>query len=1393
MNDTRNTWEGVTLAMQGMTMPVMTTIKGAPAGNATGVAVTDANAWRLSVLGPITLSYAGRPADIAGSERTLLAILSRTPGEEVSTTSIIAGMWGSSPPDAAEKTVASHIARLRKALTVVAPDVDPTGVVVTMPSGYILALPPSNVDITLFERLVADGQRALAVGQPALAFARLDEAVGLWRGDAFADLADRTFARAESARLEDLWLAAIEFRVEAQLAVMAPSASEELVAEAQALVAEHWHREKLWSLLMTALFRLDRRADAIAAFREARGRLEEGLGIEPGADLRAVERAVNANDDALLGTPVEASIVPEALTATVPACVGRAEELEWLCTSLDLAATRRGQARLVIGPAGIGKTRLLAELAQRAAERGIIVRFVRFGRGADATGALLAGPDRVTLQILDDMDAAPHEDQQTVAAFIRSTVTSPVVTIVSCRDPVRVGDLASLPKLVLSPLDDAAVAEIVRIYAPATTDATSASAMVNTGGVPARVHRAASEWAFGRAGRRIDRAVADAVEPRRRLTTVHDEVVAGVLDLAHVRTQARPLRPAPGPVTTCPYKGLAPFERADADLFHGREALVAEMVACLAEAPFLAIVGGSASGKSSLLRAGLLPALAAGVLPDSGQWHQILVTPDSAPPLNERLAEAADQPTLFVVDQFEQVFTALDADARGPFLAALANAAESGRVVIALRSEFYVRCGELPVLSRLIAANTVLMRPMATEELRRAIERPAALASVTVEGELLDQLVRDAQSVAGTLAGFSTALMSVWENRADRTITLAAYRASGGVTRAVETLADAAFAALRSDEDRDAAGRILLALTTSGPGSPGAATGVVARAVARAELIAAAGVRGPAVLDHLAEHRVVNLADERVELAHEVLVSEWPRLRTWLEDRALEASLGGRLAAAASAWAAASGRADRVYRGARLVVALDWAQAHPDAVGAREKEFLAASQRALLAEESRRQRRVHRFRQWFAAMVVALLLALAVAGVAIWQVIEARDAQSRADAQRLGAEALAEPDLRRALLLAVAGTAMAGAGAGDATAALRGVLLRSPDLIASAGSGLTALALSPDGRTLAAGSDAGAVWFLDAESLRPTARTDYPGHAPINGLAFLPDGRQLVTWGGGRGGTQGEGQAASIVVWDVASHQPEGPPFGQAWPGRPGGVLADGETLLVTQLGEDGKPANAIAWSTQARTPSTAYDLPTGSVDGLAVTPDGRRIALGTADGTLVVDLETGITRRLQDAMHPTALSPDGQILVTTQGADVVVWDVSSARRDGEARRHTGDVLSAAWSADGRWLASVGADGLVVVWDARTLQPSRVLTGHHGPVLMAHFAPDNRTLYTVGDDGSVLAWDLTGTRGVGSRLDAASDEASLVRLACALAGRDMSHEEWQRFLPDRPYQHVCPG
>src|SRR5262249_21173794 len=151
-----------------------------------------------------------------------------------------------------------------------------------------------------------------------------------------------------------------------------------------------------------------------------------------------------------------------------------------------------------------------------------------------------------------------------------------------------VGDLAGMPKLALTGLDEQAVAEIVRLYAPNATDATAAAAMISAGGVPAKVHRAASEWAFGRAGRRIDRAAAEAPEPVRRLAFLRGEVVAGVHDLAHVRAQVRPLRAAARSGVIEPYRGLVTLGPDDADVFHGREQLVSELVSRLVGAPLLA-------------------------------------------------------------------------------------------------------------------------------------------------------------------------------------------------------------------------------------------------------------------------------------------------------------------------------------------------------------------------------------------------------------------------------------------------------------------------------------------------------------------------------------------------------------------------------------------------------------------------------------------------------------------------------------------------------------------------------------------------------------------------------------------------------------------------------------
>jgi WD40 repeat protein len=334
------------------------------------------------------------------------------------------------------------------------------------------------------------------------------------------------------------------------------------------------------------------------------------------------------------------------------------------------------------------------------------------------------------------------------------------------------------------------------------------------------------------------------------------------------------------------------------------------------------------------------------------------------------------------------------------------------------------------------------------------------------------------------------------------------------------------------------------------------------------------------------------------------------------------------------------------------------------------------------------------------------------------------------------------------------------------------------------------VAVSPDGRTIAAASSGGAIWLLGAEGLTTTARLEASGHGPVNGLMFTEDGRRLVSWGGSRAAASTS--PASIVVWDVAARQQVGPAFGQIWPDAGGGLLADGVTLVLAQHGPDpAKLPTAVAWSIDARTPSTAYELPDVDVEAMRVSPDGRYVTLGTPNGSVIVDPAAAGVREIRGARNPLALSPDGRTLLTGDGPTVGLWDTAQGVRRAQAVRHTGAVLDAAWSADAKTFATAGADGLVILWDTATLQPIKTLAGHGSPVRVVRFAIDGRTLYTVGDDGSLLAWDLTGTRGVGGRLAHASP-AAVLGLACALAGRDLTPQEWQTYLPSRSYQHVCP-
>ncbi len=330
------------------------------------------------ILGPVQAVGGGRELGLGGPKRrAVLALLLVAAGQVVPADRLIEELWGGCPPPGAAGTLRSYVSRLRTLLR-------PDAVLVAQGGGYALAVKPDQLDASRFERLVGAGRAALERGEAAVAAGRFREALGLWRGRALADVVDVEPLALEGARLEELRLVAVEGRIEADIEL---GLAADVTGELEGLVAEHPVRERLWRLLVLALYRSQRQADALAAYRRARAMLAAELGIEPGEELRGLERAVLRQEVPAAVARRERHNLPVRLTSFV----GRERELAALEELV-------GGARLVTltGPGGAGKTRLAVEFAAGAVER--------FGDGAwlaDLAG--IADPELVPSQVMETL------------------------------------------------------------------------------------------------------------------------------------------------------------------------------------------------------------------------------------------------------------------------------------------------------------------------------------------------------------------------------------------------------------------------------------------------------------------------------------------------------------------------------------------------------------------------------------------------------------------------------------------------------------------------------------------------------------------------------------------------------------------------------------------------------------------------------------------------------------------------------------------------------------------------------------------------------------------------------------------------------------------------------
>ncbi|MFE7927356.1 hypothetical protein ACFU6S_01230 [Streptomyces sp. NPDC057456] len=748
---------------------------------------------------------------------------------------------------------------------------------------------------------------------------------------------------------------------------------------------------------------------------------------------------------------------------------------------------------------------------------------------------------------------------------------------------------------------------------------------------------------------------------------------------------------APSAEERAPYRGLARYEPGDSDLFFGRDRQVDELLALVRAHRFAAVFGPSGSGKSSLLRAGLIPALRQAEGADRPAVIRVL-TPGEQPARTHEEAlvpKDADLDTWVLVDQFEEVFTLChDREERARFLDLLLRAREPGSrlcVAVAVRGDFYGHCAAHPGLAEVVSRANLLVGPMSRDELRDVITRPATAGGLNVERALTARVVDEVTDQPGALPMLSHALLETWRRRRGRTLTLAVYEETGGVHGAIAATAEQVHGELSPEQARTAR-RILLRLIAPGDGAAD-----TRRPASREEL----GPDAQDVLEHLAAARLVTLDGDTVELAHEVLITGWPRLAAWIEESREELRAQRLLGEAARAWDQLDRDAGALYRGTRLTQAEELFAGQPeDDLAELERAFLDASRAARDAEREAGTRAARRTRLLTVGLSAFLVLALA-AGLLAWQRDRASDEEAaKAAARRLAtvADSLRSADPRTAALLSVAAWRLAPLTE-SRSALLDAQAQPERDALTDPQTGQnTRRFLTDQGRALITVMG-GEATVRDVADHRVTATYRLPGGTEVTDADL--DARSVVLTG--QDGDE---------VWNLAAHRTVAE-LGDAahWAAPDGSAYAtgpwDGAGPVKVHRAGDGK----VLFTTKS----------TRALTDAAVGPGGRLLALCPAEGapqvwdTVRGKMLPGSWQKADGTVCGTGsgadggsrllrLSGDGRRLAVVSGNTVTVWDVSAGREVADFQSPgTSGFTQAVLSADGRFLATAD-DQEIAAW-----------------------------------------------------------------------------------------------
>ncbi|MBF2063565.1 MAG: caspase family protein [Calothrix sp. C42_A2020_038] len=792
----------------------------------------------------------------------------------------------------------------------------------------------------------------------------------------------------------------------------------------------------------------------------------------------------------------------------------------------------------------------------------------------------------------------------------------------------------------------------------------------------------------------------------------------------------------------CPYLGLRPFSENDSQYFYGRETLTQQLINHIASQSFLAVVGASGSGKSSVVQAGLIAQLRQGKqLPGSDTWLIYSIRPGANP--LETLARKLDGSNnlvlegllyqgvegfvywlrsrstmvVLVIDQFEELFTLTPDKDRQNFLqlifGALEYASDKFKIVITLRADFISSCLDVPNLASLLQKSSLLVPShLNDDEYRSVITNPAEKVGLQVEPGLIEVLLQELNHSSGDLPLLEFVLDELWHYRHDGKLTLFAYQQHlGGIAGALERKADTLYASL-DPQSQACAKWIFLSLTQLGEG-----TEDTRRRVSKSELVVKKF--SPALVEKTlhalttAKLVVINVEEfgagkgdnvetditalqPSVEVIHEILIRHWSTLRWWLEENRSRIRTHRQIEQAAKLWLQNQQANDFLLQGVRLAEAEDIYIKYTDELSDDVQKFIEAC----LVERKRLQfQEKHRLRQAQRAVVGLSILGIAACsfgGLAYWQAREARLSEIKALNQSSKANLLSNQQLEALVASVKAGKLQNAFVPSDIRLATITILeqvisgIQERNRFEGHNNGVISVAFSPDGQTLASASLDSTVKLWNRHGVFKVLT----GHQEaVYSVSFAPDGQTLAS----------AGVDETIKLWKVS----------------------DG-SLIKTLNGH------------------------TQTVNNLVFSPDGKIIASVSSDKTIKLwNVNDGrLIRTINDYGFPVlsvSFSPDGQsIAAGGENRTIKIWDINNGRLLKTLFGHQSWVNTLNYSPDGKTLVSGGADNNIILWNVDTGKPIKTISGHTASVWGVNFSPDNKIIISASRDKTIKLWNLQG-------------------------------------------------